>query len=41
VVATLLALIARAVAEERILARDPAYRNYLERLPWRFFPYVY
>src|SRR5438093_526500 len=41
VVSTLLALIARAVAEERILARDPAYRNYLERLPWRFFPYVY
>src|SRR5881397_2332373 len=41
VVATLLALIARAVAEERILARDPAYRTYLERLPWRFFPYVY
>ncbi len=41
VVATLLALIARAVAEERLLARDPAYRTYLERLPWRFFPYVY
>ena len=41
VVSTLLALIARAVAEERILARDPAYRTYLERLPWRFFPYVY
>src|SRR5438093_1231459 len=39
--ATLLALIARAVVEERILARDPAYREYLERLPWRFFPYVY
>ena len=40
-VATLLALIARAVAEERILAHDPAYREYLERLPWRFLPYIY
>jgi len=40
-VATLLALTARAIAEERILGRDPAYREYLQRLPWRFFPYVY
>ena len=39
--ATLLLLNARAVAEERILARDPAYREYLQRLPWRFLPYVY
>jgi len=39
--ATLLLLNARAVAEERILARDPAYREYLQRLPWRFLPYIY
>src|SRR5438067_1699241 len=39
--ATLLLLNARAVAEERILARDPAYREYLQRLPWRFLPYVF
>lgn len=31
----------RASAEERILAREPAYQGYLERVPWRFFPFVY
>ena len=40
-IASALALNARAVAEERILGRDPAYREYLGRLRWRFFPHLY
>jgi protein-S-isoprenylcysteine O-methyltransferase Ste14 len=38
---TVLALGARAVAEERFLARDASYRDYLRLTPWRFVPYVY
>src|SRR5262249_32721766 len=38
---TLLALNARAVVEERFLARDPLYRQYLLRTHWRFVPYLY
>jgi protein-S-isoprenylcysteine O-methyltransferase Ste14/uncharacterized membrane protein (UPF0127 family) len=38
---TLAALIARTVAEERFLARDASYRDYLRLTPWRFVPYVY
>src|SRR3989454_7498637 len=40
-IASAFALNARAVAEERILGRDPAYREYLGRLRWRFFPHLY
>ena len=39
--ATLVALNARAIVEERFLARDSLYRDYLERTPWRFVPYVH
>lgn len=38
---TVLALNARAVVEEQFLARDAAYRDYLDRVRWRFVPYVY
>ncbi len=39
--ATLVALSARAVVEERLLAaHDPAYGAYLRRTRWRFVPYV-
>jgi protein-S-isoprenylcysteine O-methyltransferase Ste14/uncharacterized membrane protein (UPF0127 family) len=38
---TLLAMNARAGVEERFLARTPAYREYLERVRWRFAPYLY
>ena len=40
-IASALALNGRAIVEERILARDPAYLEYLQRLPWRFFPHLY
>src|SRR5438876_11765314 len=40
-VATAVALNCRAVVEERFLARDPAYREYLRRVRWRFLPSVY
>jgi protein-S-isoprenylcysteine O-methyltransferase Ste14 len=40
-VATLLALNARAIIEERFLAQDPAYREYLNGTRWRFVPYLY
>jgi len=33
-----LALLARAVCEERILARDPAYRAYQQTVRWRVVP---
>lgn len=32
---------ARAVAEERILLRDPAYQAYAERVRWRFIPFLF
>ncbi len=35
------AFVGRAVAEERLLQRDPLYRAYLGRIQWRFLPYVY
>jgi protein-S-isoprenylcysteine O-methyltransferase Ste14/uncharacterized membrane protein (UPF0127 family) len=38
---TLLALNARAIIEERFLARDPRYRDYLNGTRWRFVPYLY
>ena len=41
VVATLLALNARAIMEERFLAQDTGYREYLNGTRWRFVPYVY
>jgi protein-S-isoprenylcysteine O-methyltransferase Ste14 len=40
-IAVVFLLNARAIAEERILGREPAYREYLERLRWRFIPFVY
>jgi protein-S-isoprenylcysteine O-methyltransferase Ste14 len=38
---TLGLIAARARAEERLLARDPAYRAYLARTRWRLVPFVY
>jgi protein-S-isoprenylcysteine O-methyltransferase Ste14/uncharacterized membrane protein (UPF0127 family) len=38
---TLVALNARAVVEERFLAAEPVYGEYLRRVPWRFVPHVY
>lgn len=38
---TIVAFVARARAEERLLAGEPAYRAYLGRVRWRFVPYVY
>src|SRR5437867_613532 len=40
-VGTAVALNCRALVEERFLARDPAYREYLRRVRWRFLPSVY
>jgi len=31
----------RAIVEERFLVRDPAYRDYLDRVRWRLAPYLY
>ncbi|MDF1660930.1 MAG: hypothetical protein P1V97_04130 [Planctomycetota bacterium] len=31
----------RAHYEERVLAEDPAYREYQEKTPWRFLPGIY
>jgi len=36
-----LALMVRAVCEERTLALDPAYREYQTRVPWRVLPGVF
>jgi protein-S-isoprenylcysteine O-methyltransferase Ste14/uncharacterized membrane protein (UPF0127 family) len=41
VAATLLALNARAIIEERFLQRDPSYEVYRRGTPWRFVPFVY
>ena len=38
VAVTLAVMYARAVAEERVLAGDPAYRDYQGRTRWRFLP---
>ena len=40
VAVTAAVMYARAVAEERLLAGDPAYRAYRERTRWRFVPGV-
>jgi protein-S-isoprenylcysteine O-methyltransferase Ste14 len=40
-VATLVIQVTRASMEERVLAHDPSYQDYLRRTPWRFIPYVY
>jgi protein-S-isoprenylcysteine O-methyltransferase Ste14 len=40
-VATLLALNARAIVEERFLRHDPSYCDYLRGTRWRFVPYLY
>jgi len=39
--ATIAMLNARALAEERFLQRDSVYEEYLDRVRWRFVPYVY
>ncbi len=36
-----LALMARAVCEERTLARDPQYQEYLQLVRWRVLPGVF
>src|SRR5579871_1504765 len=41
VLATTLALAVRAGVEERFLARDPAYRDYVAAVRWRFVPGLY
>jgi protein-S-isoprenylcysteine O-methyltransferase Ste14 len=28
----------RAITEERHLSRDPEYRNYMQKVPYRFIP---
>ena len=38
---TLVATNVRAIAEERFLVRDSAYRDYLDRVRWRLAPYLY
>ena len=38
---TLVAMNVRAIVEERFLVRDPAYRDYLDRVRWRLAPYLY
>jgi protein-S-isoprenylcysteine O-methyltransferase Ste14 len=40
-VASDLSLLVRACYEERTLARDPAYVNYMRRVPWRVAPGVF
>ncbi len=31
----------RSILEEKLLSRDPVYREYLARVKWRFIPYVF
>jgi protein-S-isoprenylcysteine O-methyltransferase Ste14 len=35
------ALVFRAIREERMLAQDPEYRNYMLRVPWRVVPGIF
>ena len=35
------ALMLRACREERTLAADPAYRDYMQRVRWRILPHVF
>jgi protein-S-isoprenylcysteine O-methyltransferase Ste14 len=37
---TAVALCGRAMVEERFLQGDSRYREYLDRVPWRFVPFV-
>ena len=39
--ASLVTLNVRAIVEERLLAADPSYRDYLRRTRWRLIPFVY
>jgi protein-S-isoprenylcysteine O-methyltransferase Ste14 len=41
IVLTILCQYARAVAEERILLQDPAYRAYAQQVRYRFIPYLF
>lgn len=41
VAGTILALNGRAIVEERLLRKDPAYDDYFGRVRWRFLPYLY
>ncbi|MFL5804161.1 MAG: methyltransferase family protein [Roseiflexaceae bacterium] len=41
IVLTVLCQYARAVAEERILLLDPAYQAYVQRVRYRFIPYIF
>jgi protein-S-isoprenylcysteine O-methyltransferase Ste14 len=36
-----IALMMRAVREERTLAQDPEYRDYMQRVRWRIIPGVF
>ena len=40
-VAADVALVARAGIEERALLPDPAYRQYVDTVPWRLVPGLY
>jgi protein-S-isoprenylcysteine O-methyltransferase Ste14 len=41
VLASLVTLTVRVVVEERLLAADPAYREYAARTRWRLIPLLY
>ena len=41
IVLTVLCQYARAAAEERILLQDPAYQAYVQRVRYRFIPYIF
>ncbi len=41
VASSIVALQGRAIVEERLLRKDPAYDEYVSRVRWRFLPYVY
>jgi len=41
IVLTISCQYARAVAEERILLRDPAYQSYVQQVRYRFIPYIF
>ena len=40
-VISFLSQVLRIFAEEKLLAQDPEYRKYRERVRWRMFPYLY
>lgn len=39
-ICSIIFFVMRAVFEEQFLQRDPAYKVYVQRVRWRFFPYV-